>query len=762
MDNTGSILSFRNSILLIALLAISISIFSLIQIYPSGYDSFYHMAISKEFSEGNLMEYDYRSAAPQGRPHLYPPAFHILSADLILLSNLDIITIFRVLPLIFLISSALAFWIFVKKMYDEKMASYATVLFLLSPTYFVRGLTPTPESLGIVLVSIILFLSLRNSLILTTLILGFLGILSTFSFIVGVICVIIFAKRRVLIIIGALLLSAPFWYVLLLYYLKGFGIHQFLSYTNLIYYPKRLGYVQTILSFFSLSFDSVTLFASVIFILSQSHHLFIVTSDRFVTFLAIPISLLAGRKIAGIENLYRLKIKNEIIEIRKETIILPLFLIVLLQAIFFLNNTDVLISNHELDSYEYLSVISKDSVVLSEWQVAPKILFFSPQRSVKGAFGYSIVDLEERNRDVKKMLKGNQSLLREYHVNSIYVSNKEIEEGFDENLFGSTISKVYFTKDISIYNYFPVKIRISSWPNAKKGAFTIFYDDVSPYYSLDCLDYFLSTVNEKGGKVDLFVIPNHMNKYKITNASPEWKEYIKRASIKNELGLHGFYHNGEDCDCYWEKDYEEQKENIMEGIRLFDSTFNTIPQGFRPPGWKYNDDTVSVLRDLNFAYSATTWYYGKNNSSTNKIFPFWRENLLEIPSTTGDYLWEYKMDEKSALERFEEVSAKGGLYSLEVHIQFSCDEGGLLLLSNLLDNARKRDMWITLPKDIAEFYNLRKNVFIDYDIVGDIVTIEIKNNNDRDVQGLTLLIGNETIVFDLKPKEKIKYMLKLR
>lgn len=759
MDDSNSLFSFRNSILLIVILTISISSFSLLQKFPIGYDSYYHMRIANEVSNGSLIQYDYRSAAPHGRPHLYPPAFHILSADLLLLSELDIINIFRILPMAFLILSSLSFWIFVKNMYNEKIASYATVLFLLSPTYVVRGLTPTPESLGIALIPLILFLSLRNSFILTTLFLGFLGILSSFSFIVGVICVLIFSRRRLLIIIGSLLLSSPFWYTLLHYYLNGYEIHPFLSYTNLIYYPKRLGYVQTFLSLLSLSFDPLTLFASIIFILSQSHHFFTITSDRFVTFLAIPLGVLAGRKIAGIKD--RIEIKNERIYIRKEIVMLLLLTIVLAQALFFLSETKASLSNHELNSYEFLSTLPKNSIVLSEWQVAPKILFFSHVRSVKGAFGYSIADLEERNRDVKQMLKGNKSLLKKYRINDIYISNKERKEGFNEEFFKSSVSKVYDGIDISIYEYFPVKVKVWSWPNAKKGAFTIFCDDVSPHYSFDCLNKFLSTVNEKGGKVDLFVIPNHMGKYKITEASSEWKEYVKRASIKNELGLHGFYHNERKCDCYWEKDYEEQKKNIMEGIKLFNMAFDKKPRGFRPPGWKYNEDTISVLRDLNFTYSASTWYYGKNMSFTDKIFPYWRENILEIPSTTGDYLWEFKMDEKNALERFEEVYAKNGLYSMQVHLQYSCNEEGLRLISSILEKAKKRDMWITLPKEIAEFYILRKNVHIDYSMVGDILTIDIENRNDIDVKGLTLMIGNETVVLDLKPKEIKKYRLKL-
>lgn len=102
--------------------------------FPIGWDTFFHYSFSKLIQENHFV-------LPENIPYFwdgvfagYPPLFHFTSALLSSLINVDLITVYKVLPWIFLFALLLALYKFFKE-FDKEYALPAVIIFNLIPIY---------------------------------------------------------------------------------------------------------------------------------------------------------------------------------------------------------------------------------------------------------------------------------------------------------------------------------------------------------------------------------------------------------------------------------------------------------------------------------------------------------------------------------------------------------------------------------------------------------------------------------------------------
>jgi len=118
---------------------------------PLFMDIYYHLPTAWGFLQaGGFSSWDFWEYAPLGRPHIYPPFFHLLLA---LLMKLGFSVIFlakffeSVTPVILL----LVIWNFIRKNYDEQLGFFVVVAFCSSFTFFTFLANHVPVSLALIL-----------------------------------------------------------------------------------------------------------------------------------------------------------------------------------------------------------------------------------------------------------------------------------------------------------------------------------------------------------------------------------------------------------------------------------------------------------------------------------------------------------------------------------------------------------------------------------------------------------------------------------
>lgn len=136
MDETGSS-SPRNWTLAAVFILLAVAVFSATQwpLYPYFLDNYYHLATIGGFKEaGGLTLHDFWERAPEGRPHLYPPLFHVAWLPLALFNVPPLVMAklwcWMALPLLLWIA-----WRVLSALTDTRFASLA-VLCLATPYSF--------------------------------------------------------------------------------------------------------------------------------------------------------------------------------------------------------------------------------------------------------------------------------------------------------------------------------------------------------------------------------------------------------------------------------------------------------------------------------------------------------------------------------------------------------------------------------------------------------------------------------------------------
>jgi len=132
------------------LLILSVLQVTRLPVMPQFLDIYYHLQVAWGFIQaGGYSSWDFWEYAPFGRPHIYPPLFHIL---LSLLMKLGVSVIFlakffeSAAPVIFL----LIIWNFIRKNYGEQLGFFVVVAFGSSFAFCVSLANHIPASLALI------------------------------------------------------------------------------------------------------------------------------------------------------------------------------------------------------------------------------------------------------------------------------------------------------------------------------------------------------------------------------------------------------------------------------------------------------------------------------------------------------------------------------------------------------------------------------------------------------------------------------------
>jgi hypothetical protein len=118
---------------------------------PQFMDIYYHLQVAWGFIQaGGYSSWDFWEYVPFGRPHIYPPLFHILLALFIKL-GISVIFIAKffesAIPVIFL----LIIWQFIRKNYGEQLGFFVVVAFSSSFIFSISLANHIPSSLALIL-----------------------------------------------------------------------------------------------------------------------------------------------------------------------------------------------------------------------------------------------------------------------------------------------------------------------------------------------------------------------------------------------------------------------------------------------------------------------------------------------------------------------------------------------------------------------------------------------------------------------------------
>ncbi|MBU7029905.1 MAG: hypothetical protein HXS48_23420, partial [Theionarchaea archaeon] len=117
---------------------------------PVSWEGFYHARIAENFATGQY--YDSGSFGPEGRPQVYPPVFHIVSALLIRVLSVDGLFLARWGPP-FLFCALIMVWYFlISQLYQKSTALLSSLFLLAIPAFTDLGFLFSPQSFALIFI----------------------------------------------------------------------------------------------------------------------------------------------------------------------------------------------------------------------------------------------------------------------------------------------------------------------------------------------------------------------------------------------------------------------------------------------------------------------------------------------------------------------------------------------------------------------------------------------------------------------------------
>ncbi|MBU6998452.1 MAG: glycosyltransferase family 39 protein [Theionarchaea archaeon] len=412
----------RIALVFIVLLSFStVSAFTVTNEYPLSWDVWYHLRISRQFSEGHIT-WDSGSFGPQGRAHTYPPVFHLFTALVYRGTGLPLETLARVMPPFLAALTIVTVYLLARTLFSEKIALSSCLLAAVCPLFLDRAVSYTPELLAFTLFNLGLYAFYKEKWIFSGLIGGLLILthgLSGAAFLAVIfmytpLALAILKKNHLKHFIATVLIitfiAAP-WVLLQppAFFPKGFAY-------PLELYPEKLGVITLLLAFLGATFLARK--KETVFILSGVGSLFLLSQAafslpyRFVEFLLFPVAILAGVFLSRISR-YRL--------------VIPLFLLAFAQSYWVIEPYHPVVTDEQAQSYTWLSSSSiSGSTVICEWRTAPVIAYFSHTPPVKGAYQFGAPDLVKRTADTTAFYTDYDiSILQLYNTSFILYGTEE-------------------------------------------------------------------------------------------------------------------------------------------------------------------------------------------------------------------------------------------------------------------------------------------------------------------------------------------------
>lgn len=411
---------------------------------PFSWDIWYHIRIGEAFKDGFIW-WDWGSFGPQGRPHLYPPGFHILLALLSLTGRVSVETITRFMPLVVFPATIGLFYVLMRQWYDRDVSVLAAFFAVTIPVSVDRGIISSPQAIGtlFMLAAFILCVRMRERLAYAALAGACLAVVILTHGLTLIVAVTMLAlyvafvaysnraddaalKRygiAVLVLSAVAVLIPSYW----LYYLFDHGVYSTIPESDALplkLFPSKLGALQLGLSFLGIghvltrrdeggAFLVMWLVATFLF----ASALFWVLPTRFIEFMALPVAGLAAvglRELVGSRRLVAAAGVG------------GLLLVSLAAPYLYMHAISPTIYPDEDAAFEWLMEGSAEGgQVMTGWFFAPVAAALSPEVPIKGAYYSGSYNYRERTNDTDDFYAGKLSVLYKYGIDHVFVGRKE-------------------------------------------------------------------------------------------------------------------------------------------------------------------------------------------------------------------------------------------------------------------------------------------------------------------------------------------------
>jgi len=176
---------------------------SFIRLYPAAvsdkplrFDTYYHVRVAELIKEtGFIPNFDPWPAG--GRPHTYPPLYHISLALTSVAFNVPVIEVSRFfLPVLASLTIPVAFW-FARKFRNEKTALIAAFLLAISP-YLISSSYESPQVIGLLLALPLAYFMMNSKYLYSGMLVSVIFLFNTFIalFLSAVILIFLLSEKR--------------------------------------------------------------------------------------------------------------------------------------------------------------------------------------------------------------------------------------------------------------------------------------------------------------------------------------------------------------------------------------------------------------------------------------------------------------------------------------------------------------------------------------------------------------------------------------
>ncbi|MBU7017623.1 MAG: polysaccharide deacetylase family protein [Theionarchaea archaeon] len=563
---------------------------------PLSWEGFYHARIAQNFAEGEF--YDTGSFGPEGRPSVYPPAFHVASAFSMKIFKKDGFFLARWVPPFMFCALIVAWYYLISHVYQKSIAVISSLFLLAVPAFLDLGFLFSPHSFALILV-FLAFIFVDRPVI--SGICGGIIIMTQFScgiffFLVLFLWAFMDSKKRtpVLKITGLSLVVALPYLGYFLYNTPTLG--PILGNPGLKYFFMKTTFGMTACALLGLRKDA---FAASLCV--SGFTLSMMQPTNF-SFLAFPLALFSAFFI------------RDFFSKKKWSLIAFIFLFwfLFIPSQEYVSKLQPAASEYE--SFVWLKENSVESIIASGWYQAPIIAFVSERVPVLG-FGFPE---EKRLDDTKLLYEGDETLLDFYDVSYVYFGKYE---EYDYNSVNLSIDKVYSGKG-SFFKREPPLIYVLITIDVEPDLPPI----LNSYHGIE--EGFPIIVH----LLDTYDIPATF--FVLGETAQVYPDRIKELAQLHEIGCHSFCH--EDLRAL---SYEEKEERVIESTSILQELAGSIVS-FRAPGHSCDNDLIKILIKNNYLIEAS--------ADNQHFYPFYPleghfqgdATLLRIPvSHTPSYFY---------------------------------------------------------------------------------------------------------------------------
>ncbi len=120
-------------------------------ILPQFIDIYYHLLTAWGFIQaGGYTGWDFWQFAPAGRPHIYPPLFHLALAGFIK-AGISPVILAKLCESLIPVAFLVTLWKFIKNNYGDELAFFVALVFLSSFSFYMSLINHIPATISLIL-----------------------------------------------------------------------------------------------------------------------------------------------------------------------------------------------------------------------------------------------------------------------------------------------------------------------------------------------------------------------------------------------------------------------------------------------------------------------------------------------------------------------------------------------------------------------------------------------------------------------------------